>query len=208
MLSRTPWYEERHCTRCSATILWRCSVRRALHISSTTYMCIGSHSCVASCQVRERPACLPGKLRPLPEGFQPRRRHAHAPHAVQAARHEPRLGDLARDCAVLLVELNLGHPLLDLGQPCVLRSALRRRPRMRVCETTLMPSAFVAAVHAILIFRHVEPAYHRAHCLCDHSRDCAVHIPLQLIVRSSTYSVNRSRGHLLIRHSQGQMNNM
>ena len=63
-----------------------------------------------------------------PEGLQPRRRHAHAPHAVQAARHEPRLGDLARDRAILLVEIDFGHPLFGFGQPRVLRSALPRRP--------------------------------------------------------------------------------
>ena len=40
----------------------------------------------------------------------------------------PRLGDLTCDRTVLLVELNLGHPLLDFGQPYVLRSALPRRP--------------------------------------------------------------------------------
>ena len=63
-----------------------------------------------------------------PKRFQSRRRHAHAPHAVQTARHEPQIGDLARDRTVFFVELDLGHPLPDFGQPPMLRSALPRRP--------------------------------------------------------------------------------
>ena len=55
-------------------------------------------------------------------------RHAHVPHTVQPARHETRLGYLARDRPKLLVELDLEHPLLDFGQPPILRSALPRRP--------------------------------------------------------------------------------
>ena len=76
-----------------------------------------------------------------PEGFQSRRRRAHAPRAVQTARHEPRLGDLARDRTVLLVELNLGHLFLILVSRayCVLRY-------INACETTRMPSFFVDEV--------------------------------------------------------------
>ena len=63
-----------------------------------------------------------------PEGFQFRRRHAHSLYAVQTARRLPRFGDLARDGPVLLVELDVGHPLLGFGQPSVLRSTLPRCP--------------------------------------------------------------------------------
>ena len=58
---------------------------------------------------------------------------------------------------ILLAEVNLGHPLLDFGQPSVLRSALfaalapyASTPRTRACETTLMPSAFVDEFNAAL----------------------------------------------------------
>ena len=92
-----------------------------------------------------------------PEGFQSRRRHAHAPHAVQTDRQEPRFGDLARDRTVLLVELNRGHYLLDFGQPSVLCSALPRCPRsVRInaqdarVRDNLMPGALVDEVSAAL----------------------------------------------------------
>ena len=53
-------------------------------------------------------------------------RHAHASHAVQPARHETRLGNLARDHPILPAELDFGHPLCDFGQPSVLHLALSR----------------------------------------------------------------------------------
>ena len=43
---------------------------------------------------------------------------------MQPARHETRLGYRP----ILPVELDLGHPLLEFGQPPILRSALPDRP--------------------------------------------------------------------------------
>ena len=75
---------------------------------------------------------------------------------MQASRHEACLGDLASDRPVFLAELNLGHFLLDFGQPPILRSALPRRPQsVRVdaqdaCVRDLMPSAFIGEANAAL----------------------------------------------------------
>ena len=128
------WY--RHCTRLS---LW-CRLLRH-RVQDRLCPCHdGLHpACVCRITLMYRQPPGEGTSRVLsrqassnrgPESFQPRWRHAHASHTVQGTRHEPCFGDLTCHRPVFLVELNLGHPLLDFGQPRVLRSALPRSPRL------------------------------------------------------------------------------
>ena len=94
-------------------------------MGSTLHVCVGSHSCIARRQVRERPACLPGKHLPTVVlkafslvGGMPMHLTPCRPLGMS-----PRLGDLTRNRTVFLVDLDLGHPLPDFGQNRILRPA-------------------------------------------------------------------------------------
>ena len=91
-------------------------------MGSTLHVEIGSHSCTASRHV------LAWQAQPYrsPKGCYSCWRYSLASHIVQPARHETRLGNFARDRSILPVQLDLGHHLLDSGQPSVLRLVLSR----------------------------------------------------------------------------------